>query len=81
VLPLIAVSGALLIGCAAGRCPAPRRLVDTIVTRAVDIVLALPPFLLVLVIIAGFGTGVGDRHRGGGGVPPSITRASGPPPR
>ena len=30
---------------------------DTIVTRIADIVLALPPFLLVLVIIAGFGTG------------------------
>jgi peptide/nickel transport system permease protein len=58
VLPLIAVSGALLIGCAAGLLSGYLGgWVDTIVTRAVDIVLALPPFLLVLVIIAGFGTG------------------------
>ena len=30
---------------------------DAAVTRVIDVVLALPPFLLVLVIIAGFGTG------------------------
>ena len=58
VLPLIAVSGALVIGCAAGLLSGYLGgWVDTIITRTVDIVLALPPFLLVLVIIAGFGTG------------------------
>jgi peptide/nickel transport system permease protein len=58
VLPLIAVSGALVIGCAAGLLSGYLGgWVDTIVTRTVDIVLAMPPFLLVLVIIAGFGTG------------------------
>lgn len=58
VLPLIAVSAALVIGCAAGLLSGYLGgWADTIVTRTVDIVLALPPFLLVLVIIAGFGTG------------------------
>lgn len=58
VLPLIAVSGALVIGCAAGLLSGYLGgWFDTIVTRSVDVVLALPPFLLVLVIIAGFGTG------------------------
>lgn len=58
VLPLIAVSVALVIGCVAGLLSGYLGgWVDKIVTRAVDIVLALPPFLLVLVIIAGFGTG------------------------
>jgi peptide/nickel transport system permease protein len=58
VLPLIAVSGALVIGCAAGLLSGYLGgWVDTIITRTVDVVLALPPFLLVLVIIAGFGTG------------------------
>ena len=58
VLPLIAVSGALVIGCAAGLLSGYLGgWVDTVITRAVDVVLALPPFLLVLVIIAGFGTG------------------------
>jgi len=58
LLPLIAVSAALVLGCIVGLLAGylggwP----DTIVTRIADIVLALPPFLLVLVIIAGFGTG------------------------
>jgi peptide/nickel transport system permease protein len=58
LLPLIAVSAALVLGCVVGLLAGylggwP----DTIVTRVADIVLALPPFLLVLVIIAGFGTG------------------------
>jgi peptide/nickel transport system permease protein len=58
VLPLIAVSGALIIGCAAGLLSGYLGgWTDRIITRAVDVVLALPPFLLVLVIIAGFGTG------------------------
>jgi peptide/nickel transport system permease protein len=58
VLPLIAVSGALVIGCAAGLLSGYLGgWVDTVITRVVDVVLALPPFLLVLVIIAGFGTG------------------------
>jgi peptide/nickel transport system permease protein len=58
VLPLIAVAGALVIGCLVGLLSGYLGgWVDTIVTRCVDIVLALPPFLLVLVIIAGFGTG------------------------
>jgi peptide/nickel transport system permease protein len=58
LLPLIAVSAALVLGCLVGLLAGylggwP----DTVVTRIADIVLALPPFLLVLVIIAGFGTG------------------------
>ena len=58
VLPLIAVSGALIIGCAAGLLSGYLGgWTDKIITRAVDVLLALPPFLLVLVIIAGFGTG------------------------
>ena len=58
VLPLIAVSAALIIGCAAGLLSGYLGgWTDRIITRAVDVVLALPPFLLVLVIIAGFGTG------------------------
>jgi peptide/nickel transport system permease protein len=58
VLPLIAVSGALVIGCVAGLMAGYLGgWTDTIVTRIADIALALPPFLLVLVIIAGFGTG------------------------
>ena len=58
VLPLIAVSGALIIGCAAGLLSGYLGgWTDKVVTRAVDVLLALPPFLLVLVIIAGFGTG------------------------
>ena len=58
VLPLIAVTGALLIGCAAGLLSGYLGgWTDRIVTRVIDVVLALPPFLLVLVIIAGFGTG------------------------
>jgi peptide/nickel transport system permease protein len=58
VLPLIAVSAALVIGCAAGLLSGYLGgWTDRIITRAVDVVLALPPFLLVLVIIAGFGTG------------------------
>jgi peptide/nickel transport system permease protein len=58
VLPLIAVSGALVIGCLAGLLSGYLGgWIDALVTRIVDIALALPPFLLVLVIIAGFGTG------------------------
>ncbi len=58
VLPLIAVSAALVIGCVAGLMAGYLGgWTDTIVTRIADIALALPPFLLVLVIIAGFGTG------------------------
>jgi len=58
ILPLIAVSAALIIGCVAGLLSGYLGgWTDTIVTRIADIVLALPPFLLVLVIIAGFGTG------------------------
>ena len=58
VLPLIAVSAALVIGCVMGLLSGylGGRL-DAAVTRVIDVVLALPPFLLVLVIIAGFGTG------------------------
>jgi peptide/nickel transport system permease protein len=58
ILPLVAVSAALIIGCVAGLLAGYLGgWTDTIVTRIADIVLALPPFLLVLVIIAGFGTG------------------------
>ena len=58
LLPLIAVSAALVLGCVVGLLAGYLGgWLDTIVTRAADIVLALPPFLLVLVIIAGFGTG------------------------
>jgi peptide/nickel transport system permease protein len=58
LLPLIAVSAALVLGCVVGLLAGYLGgWTDTIVTRIADIVLALPPFLLVLVIIAGFGTG------------------------
>jgi peptide/nickel transport system permease protein len=58
LLPLIAVSAALVLGCIVGLLAGYLGgWLDTIVTRVADIVLALPPFLLVLVIIAGFGTG------------------------
>jgi peptide/nickel transport system permease protein len=58
VLPLIAVSAALVLGCVIGLLTGYLGgWTDAIVTRIADIVLALPPFLLVLVIIAGFGTG------------------------
>lgn len=58
ILPLISVSCALLIGSVAGLLSGYLGgWTDKIVTRIVDVVLALPPFLLVLVIIAGFGTG------------------------
>jgi peptide/nickel transport system permease protein len=58
ILPLIAVSAALVLGCIAGLMSGYLGgWTDIIVTRIADIVLALPPFLLVLVIIAGFGTG------------------------
>jgi peptide/nickel transport system permease protein len=58
ILPLIAVSAALVLGCVAGLMAGYLGgWTDTVVTRIADVVLALPPFLLVLVIIAGFGTG------------------------
>ena len=58
ILPLIAIFAALVIGCVAGLMSGYLGgWTDTIVTRIADIVLALPPFLLVLVILAGFGTG------------------------
>lgn len=60
ILPLIAVSAALVLGCVIGLMAGYLGgWTDAIVTRIADIVLALPPFLLVLVIIAGFGTGEG----------------------
>src|SRR5215813_11229710 len=49
ILPLIAVSAALVLGCVAGLLSGYLGgWTDTIVTRIADIVLALPPFLLVL---------------------------------
>jgi peptide/nickel transport system permease protein len=58
VLPLIAVSIALgagaLVGLVSGYAGG---VLDMIVVRVIDVLLSIPNFLLVIVIIAGFGTG------------------------
>jgi peptide/nickel transport system permease protein len=58
ILPLVAVGIAVVvaavIGLLAGYLGGA---VDTVVTRVIDVLLAIPTFLVVLVIIAGFGTG------------------------
>ena len=57
-LPLIAVSLALCLGGVTGLVSGyVGGAIDTIVVRAIDVVLSIPNFLLVIVIIAGFGTG------------------------
>jgi peptide/nickel transport system permease protein len=58
VLPLVAVSLALLLGGAVGLVSGYLGgAVDAVVVRAIDIVLSIPNFLLVIVVMAGFGTG------------------------
>lgn len=58
LLPLIAVGFSILLACAIGLLAGYLGgVVDTAVTRLIDIALAIPPFLTVLVILAGFGTG------------------------
>lgn len=58
VLPLVAVSLALCLGGIVGMVSGYLGgVVDTVVVRAIDILLSIPNFLLVIVVIAGFGTG------------------------
>jgi peptide/nickel transport system permease protein len=58
VLPLVAVSLALLMGGAVGLVSGYLGgAVDAVVVRTIDIVLSIPNFLLVIVVMAGFGTG------------------------
>jgi peptide/nickel transport system permease protein len=50
---------AFLVGCAVGIAAALYRgRIDTVVSRILDVLISLPPLLVVLVILAGFGTGV-----------------------
>jgi peptide/nickel transport system permease protein len=57
VVPLIAVSAAYVLGGGLGMLGGFRRgILDTIITRIFDLLLTLPPLLLVLVLIAGLGT-------------------------
>jgi peptide/nickel transport system permease protein len=58
VLPLVAVALALAIGSAVGLVSGyVGGMLDAIVVRVVDVLLSIPNFLVVIVIIAGFGTG------------------------
>jgi peptide/nickel transport system permease protein len=58
LLPLIAVGASIALACVIGLLAGYLGgLVDTAVTRLIDVALAIPPFLTVLVILAGFGTG------------------------
>jgi peptide/nickel transport system permease protein len=57
LVPLAAVGAAFVLGGGLGMLGAyARGLTDTVITRAFDLLLTLPPLLLVLVIIAGLGT-------------------------
>jgi peptide/nickel transport system permease protein len=58
LLPLLAVAIAIVLACIIGLISGYLGgLVDTVSTRVLDVMLAIPSFLFVLVIIAGFGTG------------------------
>jgi peptide/nickel transport system permease protein len=58
LLPLLAVAISIAVACLIGLLAGYLGgLFDAVVTRAIDIALAIPPFLTVLVILAGFGTG------------------------
>lgn len=58
LLPLVAVSISIALACVIGLFAGYLGgLVDAIVTRVIDVALAIPPFLTVLVMLAGFGTG------------------------
>jgi peptide/nickel transport system permease protein len=58
LLPLVSVGIAIVLACIIGLVSGYLGgLVDTVTTRVLDVLLAIPSFLLVLVIIAGFGTG------------------------
>jgi peptide/nickel transport system permease protein len=57
LIPLAAVALSFVIGGGLGLFAAYRRgLADSLITRCFDLLLALPPLLIVLVLIAGFGT-------------------------
>jgi len=57
LIPLVAVVLASLLGGSLGLVSAyARGRVDTIITKLFDVMLTLPPLLIVLVVIAGFGT-------------------------
>jgi peptide/nickel transport system permease protein len=58
VLPLIAVSLSIVFACVVGLLAGYLGgLVDAVITRIIDVTLAIPPFLTVLVLLAGLGTG------------------------
>jgi peptide/nickel transport system permease protein len=58
LLPLIAVGVAIVVACVIGLLAGYLGgFVDATATRLIDVALAIPPFLTVLVILAGFGTG------------------------
>jgi peptide/nickel transport system permease protein len=58
LLPLIAVGLSITFACVVGLLAGYLGgLVDAIITRVIDVALAIPPFLTVLVLLAGFGTG------------------------
>jgi peptide/nickel transport system permease protein len=58
LLPLLAVSGAIVIAVIVGLLSGYLGgMVDAVVTRVVDVVLAIPSYLLVLVVVTAFGTG------------------------
>lgn len=58
LLPLLAVSLSIAFACLVGLLAGYLGgVVDAIVTRVIDVALAIPPFLTVLVLLAGFGTG------------------------
>jgi peptide/nickel transport system permease protein len=57
LIPLVAVCLACLLGGSLGLVSAyARGRIDTVITKLFDIMLTLPPLLVVLVVIAGFGT-------------------------
>src|SRR5205823_7725686 len=57
LIPVVTVILSLLIGGGLGVFAAYRGgLIDSVVTRLFDLILALPPLLLVLVLVAGLGT-------------------------
>lgn len=59
IVPLLAVTLGLLLGGAFGMLGAYRGgRIDQVITRTFDLVMALPPLLIVLVLIAGLGTSV-----------------------